>query len=93
MNLKKAIDLGNGYAELAEEFPDLAEFQTAWLGTYSRLVVTDTKGVYFARRINGEIIRVENPETVPLIPDLRVIIGKAENGDWQICRAMEALRP
>lgn len=88
----RAIDLGNGYAELVKEFPGLIEFQSAWLGNWDRLVVTDTKDVYFARLINGTIIPVENPRIVPPIFNLRVIIGKPTDGEWQICEVMEPLR-
>jgi len=90
MNLRTiAVDRGNGYAELVEEFPTLTDFRPAWLGDYHRLVVTQQQGLYFARQINGRILIAVNDLLVAPIPDMPVIIGKTNDGKWHIVRALE----
>jgi len=90
MNVE-AIDRGNGYAELVEEYPTLTDFRPAWLGDYHRLVVTGQPGAYFARQIDGQILVVINDMAIAPVPDLPVIIGKdkASSGRWHIVRALQ----
>jgi hypothetical protein len=82
-----AIDLGNGYAQLVEEYPELHDFKPAWLGDYNRQVATARPGVYFARRITGQVFAVVNDLHIPAIPDLPVIVGQSQDGTWHILRA------
>ena len=90
MNLRTiALDRGNGYAELVEEYPELRDFKPAWLGDYSRQVATGHPSVYFARRITGQIFVAVNDLRVPAVPDLPVIVGQSKDGTWHIVRARE----
>lgn len=92
MNLQAiAIDRGNGYAQLVEEFPALTDFRPAWLGDYHRLVVTGQQGVYFARQIDGQIITAVNDLLIAPMPDMPVIVGREKTaaGAWHIVRARE----
>ncbi len=85
----QVIDLGNGYAELVEQYPTLTDFRPAWLGDLHRQVVANRQDLYYARRIDGELLVAVNDLTVPPIPDLPVIIGKdkRDGGLWHIVRA------
>lgn len=88
MNIQ-AIDRGNGYAQLVEEYPELTDFKPAWLGDYVRQMVTSRQGFYFARRITGEVFAVANDMGIPPIPDLPVIAGQSRDCVWHILRALQ----
>lgn len=78
------IDLGNGYSELAKQFPNLSEFQSALLGDFNWRVEANTPDVLFVRLNNGQAVKAKKNYFVPSIPGLPVIIGKERSGSYYI---------
>jgi hypothetical protein len=82
-----ALDRGNGYAELVEQYPTLTDFRPAWLGDLHRQVTANRQDLYYVRRVDGVLLVVVNDLGVPPIPDLPVIVGQSQDGAWHIVRA------
>lgn len=77
---------------IEKESAEWIDRQPAWLGDYSHTVLTDVAGTFFARLINGKVIKVYNQARVPPTYDLQVLIGRRKSlpRTWQIIEVIES---
>ena len=78
--------------KIQRESSEWLDVQPAWLGDYSHTVPTGDSGTFYARLLNGKVIKVYNQARVPAIFDLYVRIGRRRSipNVWQIIEVVEA---